>query len=120
MPKKPASTFAEIVEEDLVRILGEYRQFVARAGSGQQLTHDERVDARRALRKLDLPLYCYRRDVVAWRAMTGAGDDRHRRELAVMYPHLFDAPLEWVRLRQAEKIRRRQVLAEIRRCLRRA
>jgi hypothetical protein len=46
--------------------------------------------------------------------MWSAQTDYRKRELLVCHPHLFAEVRQWATLHQAEKSRRRQVLADIR------
>lgn len=108
-----APTFADIVFEDIEKTLAEYRQLVGRAASGWKLTGDEKKTAHKALRILDLPEWCLRRDVVAVRKWWQSPTDYQRREMLVVYPHLFCEPRQWAQWRQTDQERRRKTISKI-------
>lgn len=113
-------TFSEIIAEQTLGTLAQYREIVGRAASGCTLGKDESRKAIKALRTLELPEWCFVRDVRATRQWWATDDDSRRRELLVVFPHLFSEPRQWVELRQADRVRRRTLLAQVRRATTRA
>jgi len=116
MPKTapPPPTFAELSLERLETMMLEYRDLVSKAASGWTLAKVDRRRAVQVLHRVGLQSWVFDRDIAAARAMWEAQTDYRKRELLVCHPHLFAELRQWATLHQAERSRRRQVLAEIR------
>lgn len=108
-------TFAELTVDRLVFLLVQYRDFVEKHADGLPLTDEEEQAVGRMLRGLELPTFCFRRDVVATRRMSAATTDHRRRELAWMHPHLWTDAEQWAETRLAARGRRRYLLEQLRR-----
>lgn len=97
-----ATTVAGVIEDQLADHVREYRQFVLRAVRREQFTAADVAEVGKLLRHLGLPGYAWRRDRAA--AAESATARGHRlAELAVLHPHLFDDPAEWVRRRLSDQ-----------------
>ena len=66
------ATFAEIAARKMTETLTEYRAFVQRAASGEQLKMDDLDKVLELLAYLRLPDYCFERDVQAQRDYTAS------------------------------------------------
>ena len=110
----PPPTFAELSIERLESIVSEYRELVCKAASGWILSKVDRRQAVQTLHRIGLQTWVFDRDIAAARAMWAARTEYRKRELLVCHPHLFAVLRQWATLHQAERAKRRQVLAQIR------
>ena len=101
-------SMADLFRQRLADRVVVYRQIVNRLAGGARLTDKDDRDAGRALRRMGLPDYAFRRDIRAW-AESAHADDQRLAELAWLHPHLFTDAEEWAeaRIRSVEAMRSR-------------
>jgi hypothetical protein len=106
-------TFAEIAHQQMCEYAALYRSLVWRAARAEVLNASEMNDARKCQRRMGLPEWAWRRDVLAAVRMAGIVSAHVQAELVAEYPHLFEDADAWTRRRMATMERRRQMRAAV-------
>jgi hypothetical protein len=106
-------TFSEIAQRHLRDHVMLYRSLVCRASQAESLTANEMNYARKCQRRMNLPEWSWRRDVLAAVRMAGIVSAHVQAELVAEYPHLFENADAWARRRMATMERRRQMRAAV-------
>jgi len=108
-------TFSDIARQHLRDCVGLYRALVCRASQAETLTPNQMNLARKCQRRMNLPEWSWRRDVIAAVRMAGTVNDHVRDELVAEYPHLFEEAETWARRHmdlEERQRRRRMAVAE--------
>lgn len=107
-------TLVDMILDRVVEQLRKYREHVCRAASGFALETVEVAEVEKLLEQLDLPAWCFRRDVEALRVWWAETSDHRKTELLWIYPHLFAEARQWAELRRKERAARRRAMSQLR------